>query len=86
MLMTARANEYLRNNGMAVDCDVDEFLAAADPEFSDTLREAAGSLLSEFEEHDYEDWLADLRDALLVIDTDEEQPFGGQEDGQSARV
>jgi hypothetical protein len=71
---------------MAVDCDVDEFLAAADPEFSDTLREAAGSLLSEFEEHDYEDWLADLRDALLVIDTDEEQPFGGQEDGQSARV
>jgi hypothetical protein len=81
ILMTARANEYLRNNGMVVACDVDEFLSGAEPEFSATLRENAGSLVSEFEDHDYDDWLADLREAVQVIDTEEDLPFEGQTDG-----
>jgi hypothetical protein len=77
VLVTARANEYLRNSGMVAACDADEFLSAAEPVFSMTLKENAGALLSEFEEHDYEDWFADLREAVLVIDTEEDQPFDG---------
>ncbi len=77
ILVTQRANEYLRGAGMVQACDADEFMLAAEEAFTDQLIDHAGSLVSEIEPHDYEDWLADLREVVQVIDQDEGLPYEG---------
>ena len=73
-LTTTRANQYLREIGIVADCGADEFLAAAEAEFSDELKTDLGPALSEFQDHDYtyEEWRADLRKTLRAIDMDED--------------
>jgi hypothetical protein len=73
-LTTTRANQHLREIGIVADCGGDEFLAAAEAEFSDELKTDLGPALSEFQDHEYtyEEWRANLRKTLRVIDMDED--------------
>lgn len=74
-LLSVRVNQYLRRNGMAVDCDLDEFLPAAESRFSQELRDRAGEVLFDGDVvYTYEDWLEDLVRFVRVIDLDEHEP------------
>ncbi len=80
ILSVTRLNEYLRDEGLIDDCSAPPLLAAAEQEFSQSLREHAGSLMTETEitgeVHGYDDWYALVLDHLGVIDEDEDLPFG----------
>lgn len=75
-LLTARANQHLRRIGIVADCRADEFLAAAEPHFSDELKAGLGPALSQFQDHPYtyEEWRVDLLQTLSAIDMDEDEP------------
>lgn len=73
-LLTTRANQYLRRQGMVTDCDVDEFVTAAESQFSQRFKDGAGSILSDTGTVSYEEYLDALRDILKVIDQDEHLP------------
>lgn len=73
-LLTTRANQYLRRQGMVTDCDVDEFLTAATTQFGPRFKEGAGSILSDTGTVSYEEYLDALRDILKVIDQAEHLP------------
>lgn len=73
-LVSARANQHLRRNGLVDDCGVDEFLDAAETAFSDRLRADVGSYLYDDQtEHTYEEWLETVRRFVVVIDQREEE-------------
>lgn len=74
VLHVQRANKHLRDNDMAVDCDADEFMAAADGAFSAEFKGRIGQFAFA-ETVAYDEWLQDLARFLVVIDRDETAPY-----------
>ncbi len=61
---------------MVGDCDVDEFMTGAEPQFSPELRSRAGEFLDDGDTvYSYEEWLDEVRDILQVIEPEEDEPF-----------
>jgi hypothetical protein len=75
ILVTGRANQYLRDNGMIKACGVDEFMAAAEMRFSEPLKARVGDYLFDDTSRPYSEWLADVRRMARVIDMGEDEPF-----------
>jgi hypothetical protein len=72
------ANKHLRDNGLVADCDMDEFMAEAEAQFSDELRQRAGEVVDDGSHvRTYEDWRAALVGFVGVIDQEEDVPYGG---------
>lgn len=68
------ANKHFRDTGLAADCDAEEFMAAADSEFSPDFKERIGKLAFS-EAVTYDAWMEDLGRFLVVIDRDETEPY-----------
>jgi hypothetical protein len=66
------ANSHLRRVGLIKECSASDFLAAAEPEFSDTLRARAGEFLYDGTTVDYATWRTGLLDLLSIIDMEED--------------
>lgn len=78
VLTSSLANKHLRENDLVRQCDVEEFLAAAEAQFSEDLRRRAAEFLDDgTQERSYEEWRAALETFLMVIDQDENLPYGG---------
>jgi hypothetical protein len=75
LLVAIRANERIRDLGIVKSCGVDEFMAAAEPEFSDALRSTAPAHLYDGVASSYPEWIAAVRDTVRIIDRDEDLPF-----------
>ena len=74
MLLATRANQHLRDIRIVAECGVDEFVAVAEPAFSDELRSNVGRFITELTDlpdQTYEDWRERLVQTLSVIDMDE---------------
>lgn len=72
VLLSARANDYLRELGLHASCDVPEFLAAAEAEFSPQLRDGVGDALYDgVPPATYEEWKSELTLMLGIIDAEE---------------
>lgn len=69
------ANKHLRDSGLAVECDVPEFLAAAVGAFSPDFIERVGANAFHGQTVSFDEWLEDLKRFLVVIDRDEEEPY-----------
>lgn len=71
-LLSGRANDYLRETGLHAGCDVPEFLAAAEAEFSPQLTDGVGgALYDSAPPATYEEWRSELVLMLGVIDAEE---------------
>lgn len=72
------ANKHLRDTGLVADCEMDEFLRAAEEQFSDELRARAGEVVDDGSHvRTYEDWRDMLIGFLGVIDQEEDVPYEG---------
>lgn len=72
VLLSARANDYLRERRLHATCDVPEFLSAAEAEFSPQLREGVGDALYDGAPlATYDEWKSELTLTLGVIDAEE---------------
>ena len=72
------ANKHLRDTAQAVDCDVPEFIEAAVVAFSPEFRERVGANAFHGQIVSFEQWLEDLERFLIVIDQDEDAPYGAR--------
>lgn len=71
-LLSARANDYLRERGLHATCDVPEFLGAAEAEFSPQFKEGVGEALYDgVPPATYGEWRSELTLMLGVIDAEE---------------
>lgn len=71
-LMASLANTQLDALGLRSACDAPQFLAAAEPEFSDELRATVGDALFDGQPAaTYQEWFADVERSVSVIDTEE---------------
>lgn len=68
---TSLANAYLRQIGIIKACGVDEFMAAAQTEFSSDFHTMAGTYLNDGPPMTFEDWLAEWRSVVRIIDMEE---------------
>ncbi len=69
VVVTIDMNTRLRGLGLAGECDIPTFLAAAEPHFSVELKEGAGALLFDGNPPTtYQDWLDDVRKVLRMIE------------------
>lgn len=68
---TSLANAYLRKIGIIKACGVDEFMAAAQAEFSGDFKAMAGTYLYDGPPATFEDWLAEFRSVVRIIDMEE---------------
>jgi hypothetical protein len=69
VIVTTDMNTKLRALGLAQTCDVPAFMAAAEPVFSADLRAKVGSgLYDGAPVATYQDWLADTKQTVAVID------------------
>ena len=68
---TSLANAYLRQIGIIKECSVDEFVAAAQPEFSNDFQALAGTYLNDGAPATFGDWLAEWRSVVRIIDMEE---------------
>ena len=75
ILVTSRANQYLRDNGMTTDCGVDEFVTGAETQFSEAFKARVGDYLYDGTTRPYSEWLENLRRTVRVIDMGEDEPF-----------
>lgn len=75
VLVVGRANQNLRDRGMVKQCGVDEFIAAAELQFSEPFKSRVGDYLFDGTERPYSEWLADLKRFARVIDMGEDEPF-----------
>ena len=72
VLLSARANDHLRELGLHASCDVPEFLGAAEAEFSHQLREGVGDALYDgAPAATYEEWKSEVTLMLGIIDAEE---------------
>ena len=72
VIVTTDMNTKLRELGLAESCDVPAFVAAAEPSFSADLRAKVGAGLYDGDPMaTYQDWLADTKRTLAVIDAGE---------------
>lgn len=71
-IVTIDMNTKLRALGLAADCDVPEFMAAAQAGFSAEVRAKVGAGLYDGNPAaTYEEWLTDVKRTLAVIDAGE---------------
>lgn len=75
LLVIARANQYLREHGLVAECGVEEFLSAAESQFSDAFKSRVGDYLYDGTSSSYSEWLGELRRNVRVIDMEEDEPF-----------
>jgi hypothetical protein len=78
------ANKHLRDSGQAVDCDVPEFVEAAEAELSSEFKARVGDNVFFGQTVSYEEWRADLERFLVVIDRDENEPYAPLEESLDA--
>lgn len=72
VLLSVRANDHLRETGLRPDCDIPEFLQAAEAEFSLELKSSVGEVLYDgAPPASYEEWLEELTRNIGVIDEEE---------------
>lgn len=72
VLLSVLANRYLREIDLHADCDVPEFLEAAEGEFSGELRDSVGDVLFDgAPPATYQDWRQELARTISVIDAEE---------------
>ena len=71
------ANKRLRDLDIVGECDAGDFMAAAEPAFSEELVDKAGTYLFDNEPHTYAEWRAEVMKYLQVIDQVEDLPYGG---------
>lgn len=72
VITTVDMNSRMRELGLRADCDLPEFMAAAEPLFSAELRAGVGSALYDDKPPaTYEEWLDDVRRVVRVIDDEE---------------
>lgn len=72
VVITSDMNTRLRELNLNAGCDVPEFLAAAEPQFSAALRDGVGdSLFDGNPVMTYRDWLDDVTKVVRVIDDGE---------------
>ena len=72
VLVSARANDHLREQGIHADCDVPEFLEAAESQFSAAVRDGVGiALYDGAPPATYEEWRSELTLMLGIIDAEE---------------
>lgn len=71
-LVAALANRHLADLDLRADCDVPEFLDAAEARFSPQLREQVGAAMYDGAPvATYDEWVADVAGSLAVIDDEE---------------
>lgn len=71
MIVSSDMNNHLRRLGIRDRCDVPEFMAAAEPLFSQGLRARIGTAMFDGNPvMTYQDWLVDVRKVAGVIDGD----------------
>ena len=82
------ANKHLRDTGQAMECDVPEFLEAAEAAFPAEFMERVGSNAFFGQTVSYEEWREDLKRFLVVIDRDESEPYNPSpaEDASAAEL
>ena len=68
---TSLANAYLRQIGIIKKCGVDEFMAAAQTEFSSDFKTLAGTYLNDGPPVTFDEWLAEWRSVVRIIDMEE---------------
>jgi len=74
-IVTIDLNTKLRALDLAADCDVPKFMDAAQPGFSADVRAKVGAGLYDGDPvATYEDWLADVKRTLAIIDDGESPP------------
>jgi hypothetical protein len=72
VIATADVNTRLQLLHLEADCDVPEFMAAAEPRFSASLRDRVGAALFDGDPvSTYQDWLADVGRVIRAIDDGE---------------
>lgn len=72
VITTADLNQQLQALSLQADCDLEEFMAAAEPLFSEKVRAGAGNALYDGDPvATYEEWLADVRKVVRSIDEGE---------------
>jgi len=71
VIATADMNTRLQELKLQADCDLPEFMAAAEPTFSEKLRAGVGAALFDGSPATYEDWLEDVRKVARSIDDGE---------------
>lgn len=72
VVTTVDMNTRLTELALQADCDVPEFMAAAEARFSETLRAGAGDALYDGDPSaTYEEWLQDVRNVVRMIDDGE---------------
>lgn len=69
------ANLHLRRIGIIATCGVDEFMTAAETQFSDEFKAQAGSYRDDGPPVSYEKYLAALRGLVSIIDAEESAPL-----------
>ena len=71
VIVSSDMNNHLRRLGIRDRCDVPEFMAAAEPLFSQGLRARIGTAMFDGNPvMTYQDWLVDVRKVAGVIDGD----------------
>jgi hypothetical protein len=71
-VLALRADDRLEELDLRADCDSEEFLGAAEVQFSEELRATVGGALYDGDPPaTYEEWLADVADSVRVIDTED---------------
>ncbi len=73
-LTLSLANLHLRRSGIIAQCDADEFMAAAEAQFSAELKRDAGSYLDDGPAVAYDVWLDTLKSMATIIDLEEDVP------------
>jgi hypothetical protein len=72
------ANKRLRDLGIVDECEAEEFMAAAEPEFAPEFKEQAGVYLYDGPPLPYTEWRAETLDLIRgLIDQEEDLPYGG---------
>lgn len=72
VLLSARANDYLKEHGLHASCDVPEFLAAAETQFSEELRRGVEDAFYDGAPRaTYDEWKRELMLMLGIIDAEE---------------
>lgn len=72
VLVSARANDHLKELGIHASCDVPAFLEAAEAEFSPSLRDGVRDALYDgAPAATYDEWRSELTLMLGIIDADE---------------
>jgi hypothetical protein len=68
---TTLANAHLRSIGIIKECGVDEFMAAANDEFTAEFKRLAGVYLNDGPAMTFDDWLAEWKSVVQIIDMEE---------------